>query len=357
MPSGNIKDMFKQKPTKQSILKTIVESYEKNLFSLGLKYQSHWSTRMWRVNPNERYLRTIYNSFQLETLGIFPRLLSWLNKEKSAKDIGLEILENYKPAAPKKKLRLNFYREKPEIIFYLNLISYIFRAKSLELHKLEYFKEFYNNAINKLIELEIEKKILDKNLIDVNPSAVANTIYYLKYLGIGNQDSALLTLYKDHWLSFVPQNKLDWQNKVYALTHLIIAATYFYQQFADPKIFAWILDFFEKNIHEIIENTNPDITAEVGLCYRLCKINNNTVISRVEELLLSRFDSAKGYIPKEENDSMSKAEHRNIVAILFLTPDLNLNPGPDILKFLKEEKLNLFFPENGHFVGIREVED
>lgn len=354
---GNIENMFKQKPTKQLILKTIVENYEENLFTLGLKYQSHWSTRMWRVNPNERYLRVIYNSFQLETLGIFPRLLSWLNEEKSAEDIGLEMLENYKPKAIKKKLRLKFYREKPEITFFLNLISYIFRVKSLELHKLEYLEEFYNKAIKKLIELKIEKEILNKNLIIVNPSSVANTIYYLKYLGIANQDSVLLTVYKDHWLNFVPQNRLDWQNKVYALTHLIIAATFFYQQFADPKIFSWILDFFEENIQEIIENTNPDIIAEVGLCFKLCKINNNPAINKVEKLLISRFDPNIRYIPKEENNSLSKAEHRNIVAILFFTSDLNLNPGPNILNFLKDEKLNLFFPEKGHFVGIREVED
>lgn len=357
MHFGNIESMFKQKPSKQLILKTIEENYEWNLFSLAIRYQSHWALRMWRLNPNKRYLRVIYTSFQLETLGSFPRLLKWLGGEKSAEEIGLEMLEDYRPVALKKKLRLKFYKQKPEIVFYLSLISYIFKAKSLGLHKFEYFEDFYKRTVKKLTDVEIEKKILDKNLVDINPSAVANTIYYLKYLGIANEDSELITIYNKHWLSFVPQNEVDWQNKVYALTHIIIAATYFYQQFADQKIFAWILAFFEENINEIIKNTNPDIVAEVGLCFRLCRINKNQVIDKVEELLLSKFDSKKGYIPREENDSMARAEHRNIVATLFLTPDLNLNSGPDMLRFLNEEKLNLFFPENGRFVGIREVED
>ncbi|HWY34312.1 MAG TPA: DUF3541 domain-containing protein, partial [Nitrosopumilaceae archaeon] len=296
------------------VVSRIIETYEKILFSLASTYQQHWSLRLYRLQKERKYLQPIWSGFQSYTLYALPKIAS----EKTDEELGMGMLSGYEPIGLKKQIRLAFFKKNPGLAFTTTVAHYLFVAKSLNLSNLKGFNKYYELGINRLKKVDWDKILIKGELVNVHPSACANTIYYLKYLDVINLEDELLLLYKTKWLNFIPKGEMDWQNKVYALTHVIIAGSYFYQIYLENGKFDWILKFFEKDIDEIIKNTNPDIIAEVGLCFRLCKKNKNKTVTKIKKYIVSCFDDKKGYIPREARDTMSRAEHRNILAILLL---------------------------------------
>jgi hypothetical protein len=342
--------------TKQN-LDRIIDTFERNLFSLPVKYQYHWATRRYRIDPDVKYIQPIWSDFQQRTLAAIPKIIS-VNFFNTPKRIGSQIVANYSTNTIKKKLRVEHYQKHPEILFYFNLIHYLFMVKSYRLRALGELKKHYTKGIGILTKVNWEELFLDPGLIAVNPSAVANNIYYLNFLGVINLERQLIQTYKDYWLSFTPKDPVEWQNKVYGLTHLIIAASYFYQRKVERVKFDWVLEFFENNIDQIIKNTNSDITAEVGLCFKLCGVKSHIVIDKTINHLHTQIDSDLGVIIREDGqNSLEKLEHRNVVATLLMSHWRRLTPGPDLYTFLKEEKKSLYIPIKGKMVGQEIVED
>lgn len=328
----------------KKIADRILDTYEKNLFSLSPKYQSHFAVRVLRVKDDERYLNPILVDFQSRTLTTIPRIKE-LQKGESPKNLAEEMLESYVAKSEKKRRRLEVYKKKPEIYFYLKLIHYLFLAKSFNLDKLEGFSDYFEVGVNHLKTVNLEEILFYEDLVEHNPSPVANSVYYLEYLGVGNLSEQLLDTYRTFWSERKANTEVEWQNKIYALTHLIIAASYFYQRYVEKESFSWILDFFERDFDEIAENTNPDIVAEVGLCFRLCGQKDHEVVKKAKDFVSSSFDEEKGYIPKENNkESLEKAEHRNIITVLLMADYDEFNQGPDLLSFMRKKRLTLYLP-------------
>ncbi|MBI2103850.1 DUF3541 domain-containing protein [Candidatus Woesebacteria bacterium] len=338
------------------IVKSITKVYEEKLFSLRSNYQGHWSIRMWRIKGGKKYLPSTFTEFQFKTLRILPKIAQ-VNLFKSAKSMGRKELVNYKPTKPKRLLRLPLYEKNPELLVYIPLVHYLFLTKSFRLHQLPALKVFFDKGIRLLSGRGIEKLFLSNQFILTNPSVSANSIYYFKFLKISDYEKELIDSYKKIWLEKEPADVIEWQNKIYGFTHLIIAASYFYQRKVDKTLFEWALSYFESNIDKIIENTNPDIVAEVGLCFRLCDIETSPVLARARQYISSRFDNTKGYIPREKDDSLERAEHRNIVAILLLAKKLGFNKGPDLSSYLTDSKNSLVLPQEIKVIGSSDQEE
>ena len=338
----------------QKIAAKIISTYETNLFAFREKYQYHWAARLYRITKSDRYLHPIYMDFQKRTLRWARKISHWKVLLPAGK-IGRKMLDSFDPTTPKDKEKYELYKKRPEVLFFLKLNHYLFLTKVYGLDKLDGFNKYYLKAIRKLKNQNFEKILLDEKLIRANPSIVANNASYLSYLGITKLERQLAEVYKRIWLDFSPQSKSDWQNKVYALTHLIIPATHFYQRFVTRGQFNWILKYFEKNFDEIVENTNADVIAEVGLCFKLCQHQESEVFEKARGIIAENFDAKRGYIPREDNpEGLEKAEHRNAIATLLLSDYQKFFPGPDLYEYMINGKRELFVPKKVEWFGIPE---
>lgn len=335
--------------THSSLAKKISETYEKGLFSLDLSYQAHFACRKWRITGQEKYISPVFYDFQIKTLRIIPWFDNLENQDYRQKEAKKILLEK-SPQSQRLLKRKGIYEKNLDFVFYHKLLVYLFSLRSYRLERI--LESSYQKAIIGLQKVDFKTLLADKDLIVFAPSFVANTLYYLQFLKIVNLENELKPLFYQTWQR--EKVKEDWRffNKIYAFTHLIIAASYFYQRFVSPKSFRPFLDFFELNYEEIIKRTNPDIIGEVGLCFKLAK-KPSFVITKTQEQLFSYFSPRLGYIPRKQNDNPQRAEHRNIVAIMFLSSYSRLYKGPDLVNFMKKNKKSFYLPQKGKLLDLK----
>lgn len=330
------------------IAEKIRKTYEENLFSFDLKDQYHFAIRRWRISGQEKYLPPIFYDFQMQSL----RKFKWMRslKDKSYRQERIKkLIEEFKPKNMREEKKKEAYKNKPEFIFFPSLLRYLFLLKTYRLEPL--FASEFNKAIGYLKKFDFNSLLSSLELWRYLPFLVINTLYYLKYLKIIDLEAKLRPAIWRFWQKEKITHQYLYTNKIYALTHLVISASFFYQRFLPSSDYQEILKFFENNLEEIINHTNPDIVGEVGLCFRLTKTQSK-VIEKTKEYLVARYDSKLGYIPREEENSPERAEHRNIIAILLLSDYSRLFPGPNLLRFLQKTGKKLYLPFEGEVKSL-----
>jgi len=334
------------------VAQKITRTFESQLFSFDLKHQAHFATRMWRISGEEKYCLPIFFNFQLRTLKMAEAISGWKRKS-SQKKIEVEMLERWEPSSKRGIQKKEMYQRNPDLYFYTRLIHYLFLLKSFGLER-EPLSELYSQNIRYLQKIDLFKLVTQPDFIRFDPSIVVNTVYYLQYLGVANLESKFKPLFLQFWQGEKAKEEDAYKSKIYGFTHLVIAASYFYQRFASADDFSWVLSFFEKNIDEIMKRTNPDIVGEVGLCFKLVK-KSSQAEKEAKKHLISKFGPRLGYVPGEGEKGIEKAEHRNIVAILLLSDYSRLYPGPNLRRFMQEKGYRLYLPEKGVFLKSNET--
>jgi len=107
-------------------------------------------------------------------------------------------------------------------------------------------------------------------------------------------------------------------NYIYAWTHMIIGGSGYYVKFLPEynQRYGAIVDILTKNKDRIFSTSN-DITAEVGLCFVICRIPHQVNIYRDE--MLKRIDSKSGIVESDGADGdINLLEHTNILTIMLL---------------------------------------
>lgn len=291
-----------ENPIRSSIIKT----YEDNYSSLSTSSKFHWDLRMWRISGKEMYKERVFNGY---TSGAFKE------KSYSGKKMG-----------PKRKLRNEYYKKHPLLL-----------STMREIHQ-QFYKMSFGVAgvISKssITTPKLEEMLMDERLIIVDPSQVANYTYYLKALDLCDLEDKMITKMKTVWLDKNPGSKIEWQNKIYGFTHIIIASTYFYQRSINSSVFRkkfrWITNYFESNIDHLLTVATTDIITEIALCFRFLGLENKTAYKKARNFVAGKFDYSVGYIPGKSKD-LSKGEHRNILAVMLFTEDLKFKKGPNLL--------------------------
>jgi len=316
------------------VAQKITRTFESQLFSFNLKYQAHFATRMWRISGEECYCSPIFFDFQLKTLRMAKAISGWEQKSSREK-IEVEMLERWKPTPGRGIQKKEMYQRNPGLYFYTRLIHYLFLLKSFGLEK-EPLSELYSHGTRHLQEVDLFKLVTQPDFIRFDPSIAVNTVYYLQNLGVADLEPKFKPFFIQFWQGEKTKEEDAFKSKIYGFTHLIIAASYFYQRFVSADDFGWVLKFFENNFDEIIRHTNPDIVGEIGLCFRLAK-KPSQAEKEAKKHLISKFNPRLGYIPWEGEKRMEKAEHRNIIAIILLSDYSRLYPGPNLRKFMQEK--------------------
>ncbi len=310
----------------------IISSFEGGNSDLPVARRLHWYLRRFRTTGNQKYIPEVALWFNKSLPRIIRCLELFSDKSKIDKHCKSAV-SGYEPSNPRRKRRLLYYQKNPEVILYIETILYLFLIKSLGLEKTGNLAELYNRAVDYLKSRDIYKYFLELDLIKAYPSECANIVYNSAFLGIFDKRKELLEKSENYWLQVInPADNSVWLDKIYALTHLIIAASDYYQKFVNKKEFSWILDYFERDYRQIIKNVSPDCVGEMALCFKLAGDFSNPVIVKVQKFLAAKFDKSLGYIPRESGNSLSTAEHRNVVATMIFTDFKTLYSGPDLSK-------------------------
>jgi len=192
-------------------------------------------------------------------------------------------------------------------------------------------------AVKLLKKIDFKKYFNDENLIKFYGTQLLNRAYELNKLGVLNIINEFLKKYKKIFMEVDDNelNDLEFKNKIYGLTHIVINESDYYQKWASKKKLKWVLDYFYENIDKIIKKTNSDIIAEVGLCFMLCRDKQNKILKKVKDYLVKEFDNNLGYIPRDNKKKLGISEHTNIIAYMVLGGFNKLYKGPNLSKYFK----------------------
>lgn len=300
------------------IARQISQTFEKNFSFLDPPHQAHFATRMWRITGHKKYLPPIAADFKTQILDLSDPVAA-----------GMKILKSKKFVSERGKKKEDWYGQKPGLLFAIELVGYLFRLKSYGLE--EKLKKINLSGRAYVVHQNVKNFLFNPEQMRLDPSETVNSIAYLKFLKIADYEAEFRKIFLDFW--FKQTTEEDWLfiNKIYGLTHLLIADSWFYQRFIDFPKFAKILSYFETDIDHIRERVNADILAEIGIGFRLTG-TQSPALEKICRSLATSYEAKLGYIPREER-GLQAAEHRNIAAILVLADYDKLYPGPNLAKY------------------------
>ncbi|GEA52768.1 hypothetical protein VIN01S_35720 [Vibrio inusitatus NBRC 102082] len=308
---------------------TVKQTYEQALFTLSPYKQGHFGLRMFRQTQDPKYLVVIQEDIGIMSIRL-NQLHSDLDSQKAMSQYAEQRLAQYRKGKDERsKRRLVATEDKPEYFYLgLDLLRYMARVDD---YGLKYKDD--RTLRNYLERYPFNTLFTDKTMIRAWAAQLANQVYWLKQLGMGDYVSeftaALRETYPDH--DDYRLSLQQYENKLYGMTHVIIADSGYYQRLVNVADHAWIYDYFRKNIEDIITYTKQDVIAEVGISFLLAGLDDDPVVYKTREAIRQSIDETAGRIPSASgNLDFSYGEHRNVLAIMLLDWQ-SPNPGPNTI--------------------------
>nr|WP_081960776.1 DUF3541 domain-containing protein [Nitrincola sp. A-D6] len=136
-------------------------------------------------------------------------------------------------------------------------------------------------------------------------------------------------------------SRAEWHNKIYGMTHIVIAASRYYQDTLSPDSFAWITDYFIDQLPRLLDTATEDILAEVGISLALTGQLSHPAVASIRQSLITAYDTEVRMIPSPSGSTdFARGEHRNVLALMLLIWPDQLYTGPHI----DPATLDLFMP-------------
>ena len=328
--------------------KRIRQNFESRLYELPPRIQGHYGLRLYRTSGDQRYLNAVlYDYYVLvdRINAILPNLDDRDYIARQAKTLTSKISNKKRGQARRKSLR-----KYPEFIFYAKTLGYAARLD-------EFGIAVPAEVTNALANYDFQPAFTDEVMIKAWAAQLANYAYWLQQLNIVDYTQA----YKSAFLETYPDDRdgelSHWQykNKLYGLTHLIIAASGYYQHPVSAKEFGWVLKYFTDNQQRILDSTSADVIAEVAICFLLAGQANHTLVAKIKSRLISQFSAEHSMIPSVSGKiDLAKGEHRNVLTLmLFNWPD-QLTAGPSFRQFKDLAKYLPHSPTNWRSANTRQ---
>lgn len=307
--------------------------YEDQLSTLSASKQRHYAQRLYRITGDEAYVPANVDYAARLALEL-QRDIAGLAVDGYPMARSRAIVDAYPVRTEKQRRRKALLARWGEIPFARQLLFRLAQANDYQLLGTLPFAG-HEQALAYLSEVDFRAFLLDPEVLDVYAAQVANAVYYLHDLGVVDlrEDfaTAMRVRYPAHDDSELDQ--LGFRNKIYGLTHLVIAASGYYQHPVSAEEFDWVLDYFSANIDSIISRTKADIFTEVGISFELAGRGDDPAVARIKQALRKRYDPEARMIPAEDGGTeLNFGEHRNVLAIMLFNWPVRLYPGPDLSK-------------------------
>lgn len=298
---------------KDQIKKTITDTFLNRFDEISPQIQAHFMTRLYRVTGEEVYKSWVINNIPLKLKRLeglieishnFEEILKYSNEELSK----FKIL---KPNDVKKSELMHQY---PQVYFYDDLLAALAYLKGVGVNIEEYGIEKLRPQIKEYLPVLLNPEIL--RYVTVRD---INAIYWIKDIFGINESAKLIENFLQIFKN-TDSKEISFTNFIYGYTHIIISSSLYYQQFVENSTIDWIKDELILNMDKILASCTPDIIAEVGLCLKLMKYYDVEIFEKITNKIISSFDMSLGLIPYEnQTKSLGTLEHRNIIAVMFLT--------------------------------------
>jgi len=298
--------------------------YDAHLAELSPVRRAHWALRVYRITGDAAYLPLLEDYAS----GLQQRLAESvlrLSNADARRQIVLELLQ--RPGKTQKNLRRRqLLQGRLEFVYAHRLLFMLYQVSSLR----ELPQDMEKKVRDYLKQFPFRRMVLDSAILREHTSEAVNTVFYLKALGLDDFETEFTRTFQAVVMA-APDSETDpvlYENKIYGLTHFMIAASDYYQHPVSAKKFGWILEYFEKNFETIARRTKCDVVAEVGVCFLLAKRPHDPVLLRARQYLESHRDPVTGVLTAKPGTNLNSAEHRNALAFLALSGAEQFYPGP-----------------------------
>lgn len=177
----------------------------------------------------------------------------------------------------------------------------------------------------------LEEFILDEENIKIYGAQLVNYVYYLHDLHIIDLRKSYTKLFQQTFPDEMDSqlSELEYEAKIYGMTHFITAASHYYQNSVRDEAFLWISEYFERNMQQIIERAENDVIAEVGVCLLLLNKKDSPAIKKIREHLETVYNAQHQMIPTRMSSvDFIFGEHRNILTVMLFKWPEKLMDGP-----------------------------
>ncbi|WP_258364072.1 DUF3541 domain-containing protein [Halomonas sp. LBP4] len=303
--------------------------YEAALPELPPNKQRHYAQRLYRITGDDRYLE-LNREYGQRLLQQLDEEIAGLADPGHAAERSREIVEAYSQRTAKQRARRKMLADWGEIAFAKQLL---FRLVQAEYHGLLPEIENLERAREYLAGVDWRPFFVDPEVMRIYAAQVANQVMFLHQLGIADLRREVVEAFRRQYPAGSTRqlSEQEYRNKLYGMTHFVIAASRYYQQRVDAEEFAWVLEAFERDIEGILARATEDIQAEVALSFLLAGREEHPVVNRVSDALVAAIDPAAGMIPSPSGSTdLARGEHRNVLAIMVLRWPETLYAGPHL---------------------------
>ncbi|SDG20141.1 protein of unknown function [Onishia taeanensis] len=320
--------------SQQDIAAEIRARYDTAFDTLPAAKQRHYAQRLYRITGDERYLPPL-EDYGRRLVASLQKDIAGLAEPGYAAQRAAGMLERYPERTRKQRIRKEMLGEWGEMIFAKYLA---FRLNQARAHGLlnEQQLSGVDRAMAYLDEQPYRDFLTSPEVLEVYAAQVANLAYDLYGLGVADLRHEAKAAFRAHYppARDAALSQASFRNKIYGMTHFVIAASDYYQYRVSATDNAWILDEFDAQIERILAETKEDIYTEVGISFQLAGLADHPVVSRTQQALMSAYDPEASMIPGEFGSTdLARGEHRNVLAIMLLDGPERFYAGPDITKY------------------------
>ncbi|WOH39445.1 DUF3541 domain-containing protein [Thalassotalea fonticola] len=310
--------------------------YDSNYVKLSGSAQNHYAVRMYRLTGEKYYAQQSGS----EVYQITDRLNFYLEnldseewRDGQAQSM-IDALSNTRRGKLRKKALMG--TEDKRFALYL-----VYQMAKLDEYGIKH--PGHEKFVAYLKQAGLHDLLMSADFIHAYAAQVANYVYWLKYTGVvdwtADLKPAFENAYPDDKDAELSKNQFN--NKLYGLTHIVLADSNYYQQNVSAKAHAWILDYFKMRQDRIVEKSKEDIQAEIGLCFLLAEIDEHPTLNAMKKVINDAVHPDKNMVLSiSGSDNLSSGEHRNVLAYALLNWPEKLHQGPFLMKD-KKMKANL----------------
>ena len=317
------------------LVEQISQNFESRLYQLPPRVQGHYGLRLYRMTGDQRYFNAVLYDYYVAVDRINAILARSDDRDYIAKQA--EMLTSELSKGPRGRARQVSLRKYPEFLYYGETLRYAARLN-------EYGIAVPAAVTNAIANYDFHAVFTDKEMIRAWAGQLANYAHWLQQLNIVDYTQDYISAFSESYPDDGDGELSRWQyrNKLYGLTHLIIAASEYYQHPVSTKEFGWILKYFADHQSRILDSASADVIAEIAICFLLAGQSDHALVAEIKSRLLSQYSSEHSMILSVSGKTdAATGEHRNVLTLmLFKWPD-QLTVGPCFRQF---EDLSIHLP-------------
>lgn len=308
----------------------IRDHYESRLDALPLSLQRHYAQRLYRITGDPRFFPYQQRHAQqlLATLYRDVQGLALQPGYALARDASLSSGRPLR--TERQRQRDALLADHPGMTFATNLV---FRLVQLDYYGLFDALPPEDVALVKdwLARKEWSAFLLSEQAIRHYAAQAANQVWFLYQLGVTDLREAFIQRFREIYSDGqdAALSRAEWLNKIYGMTHIVIAASRYYQDALPGQDFAWVTDDFVRQLPALLESATEDVLAEVGISLALTGQVSHPAVEQIRCALISAYDPVARMIPSPAGSAdFARGEHRNVLAVMMLQWPDRLHPGP-----------------------------